>query len=64
LYREIVVEWDRVLKPGGRAVVLVHEQELLLGAIRKVGWGAQRQYRIRVLGLPATLSVWRKREAN
>jgi tRNA (guanine6-N2)-methyltransferase len=64
LYRHAVREWDRVLKPGGRAVILVGEPQLLLEAVRGVGWAAQKQYRVRVLGLPALISVWRKREAN
>jgi 23S rRNA G2445 N2-methylase RlmL len=61
LYREAIREWDRVLKPGGRAVLLVEDPEPLLDAIRPVGWSAQKQYRVRVLGLPALMSVWRKR---
>jgi 23S rRNA G2445 N2-methylase RlmL len=62
LYRRAIVEWDRVLKPGGRAVLLVGDQEALFEAVRKVGWAAQKQFRVRVLGLPALLSVWRKRD--
>jgi len=64
LYRRAIAEWDRVLKPGGRAVLLVGDPEVLLDAVRRVGWGAQKQYRVRVLGLPAMLSVWRKREGE
>ncbi len=63
LYRRAIAEWDRVLKPGGRAVLLVGDPEPLLDAVRRVGWGAQKQYRVRVLGFPALLSVWRKRES-
>jgi tRNA (guanine6-N2)-methyltransferase len=62
LYRKAIIEWDRVLKPGGRAVLLVGDPEALLDAVRKASWAAQKQYRVRVLGLPALLSVWRKRE--
>lgn len=61
LYRHMIREWNRVLKPGGRAVLLVGEMPPLLDAIRPVGWSAQKQYRVRVLGLSATISVWRKR---
>ncbi len=62
LYRRAVHEWNRVLKPAGRAVLLVGDPRPLLDAIRPVGWSAQRQYRLRLLGLPAFLSVWRKRD--
>ena len=62
LYRRAIAEWDRVLKPGGRAVLLVADPQPLLDAIRPVGWGPQKQYRVRVLGLPAMMGVWRKRE--
>src|SRR5262245_61297991 len=62
LYAQAIREWDRVLKPGGRAVILVGEPQPLLEAIRGVGWSAQKQYRVRVLGLPALMSSWRKRD--
>jgi 23S rRNA G2445 N2-methylase RlmL len=62
LYAQSIREWDRVLKPGGRAVILVGEPQPLLEAIRTVGWAAQKQYRVRVLGLPALMSSWRKRD--
>ena len=62
LYRRAIAEWDRVLKPGGRAVLLVADPQPLLDAIRPFGWSAQKQYRVRVLGLPANISVWRKSE--
>lgn len=60
LYRRVAAEIDRVLKPGGRAVLLVGDPQPLLDALRPLGWAAQKQFRIRVLGLPAFLSVWRK----
>jgi 23S rRNA G2445 N2-methylase RlmL len=62
LYRDLAREWDRVLRPGGRAVVLVAEAGLLRQAVRAVGWRPTRQLRVRVLGQPAELSVWRKPE--
>jgi 23S rRNA G2445 N2-methylase RlmL len=62
LYESAVREWNRVLKPGGRAVLIVGEPRPLLAAVRQVGWAAQRQYRLRMLGLPALISVWRKRD--
>jgi 23S rRNA G2445 N2-methylase RlmL len=63
LYRLAIREFDRVLRPGGRAVLLVGEPEPLREAIDAVEWSPQRKLTIRVQGLPAQLSVWRKREA-
>jgi hypothetical protein len=63
LYRALVAECDRVLRPGGRAVLLVGEGALLQPAAAAAGWRPQRRLRLRVLGQPAELSVWRKREA-
>lgn len=59
LYQSAVREWGRVLKPGGRAVVLVAEAEVLRGAVPR-DWRSQRQLRVRILGQPAVLSVWQK----
>jgi tRNA (guanine6-N2)-methyltransferase len=58
----VAVEWDRVLKPGGRAVLLAMEQEILHGIVRPFRWIPTRQLRVRLLGQPATLSVWQKPE--
>ena len=60
LYRALVAECDRVLKPGGRAVLLVGEPALLTPPAAAAGWYAHRQLRVRVLGQPAALTVWRK----
>ncbi len=60
LYDAAVSEWDRVLRPGGRAVLLVSEQDALKESIRPHGWRATKAARVRVLGQPATLSVWQK----
>lgn len=60
LYRRAIAEWDRVLKPGGRAVLLVADLPVLTAAIHPVGWSPSKQYRVQVLGQPATLGVWRK----
>jgi tRNA (guanine6-N2)-methyltransferase len=60
LYRRTVPEYDRVLRSGGRAVLLVSDPGLLKEAVRAVGWRAARQLRVRVLGQPAALTVWRK----
>ena len=63
LYRRIVAECDRVLKPGGRAAFLVGDPEPLLAAVRPVGWLPHKQVRVRILGLSALIGVWRKAEA-
>ncbi|MBX7104407.1 MAG: RNA methyltransferase [Gemmataceae bacterium] len=60
LYRDMVREWDRVLRPDGRAVVLVAEHDALTRPALARGWVGVRQLRVRVLGQLATLSVWRK----
>jgi len=60
LYRDLVAEGDRVLRPGGRAVLLVSEPEALRRPAVAAGWVPQRQLRVRLLGQPTTLGVWRK----
>ncbi len=60
LYEAAAREWDRVLRPGGRAVLLVMEAELLRTVLRERGWSPTRQMRVRVLGQPTVLSVWQK----
>jgi tRNA (guanine6-N2)-methyltransferase len=60
LYRRMVRAYDRVLRPGGQAVLLVSRPGALGGAARKVGWRPLRELSVRVLGQPAVLSVWRK----
>jgi 23S rRNA G2445 N2-methylase RlmL len=60
LYQAAAAEWDRVLKPGGRAVLLVMEQEALAAAIKPRRWSPMRQLRVRLLGQPCVLSVWNK----
>ncbi len=64
LYAAAAAEWDRVLRPGGRAVVLVSEQDALRVPLRTRGWTATRLLRVRVLGQPAVLSVWQKPESR
>jgi tRNA (guanine6-N2)-methyltransferase len=60
LYRRLVAECDRVLKPDGRAVLLVGEPEWLRPAAEAAGWVSMRQLRVRLLGQPTALGVWRK----
>jgi 23S rRNA G2445 N2-methylase RlmL len=60
LYEAAAAEWDRVLKPGGRAVLLAMEQEGLKRILRARRWSPSRQLRVRLLGQPCVLSVWQK----
>lgn len=60
LYKQAAKEWHRVLKPGGRAVVLVAEQDALQSALLPLGWQPQRQLKVRILGQLAILSVWQR----
>jgi 23S rRNA G2445 N2-methylase RlmL len=58
LYRQLVKEWDRVLKPDGRAVLLVSDASALELAARTRKWKRQDRLRLRLLGQPAFLTVW------
>ena len=60
LYRRMIPQYARVLRPGGLAVLLVSEAELLEDAARSAGWKRLRRLRVRVLGQPASLTVWQK----
>jgi tRNA (guanine6-N2)-methyltransferase len=60
LYRRVVAEQDRVLRPGGRAVLLVSDEAAVRAAARAVGWKPERQLRVRILGQRAAVTVWRK----
>ncbi|MBY0526691.1 MAG: RNA methyltransferase [Gemmataceae bacterium] len=60
LYRAMLPEYDRVLRPGGRAVLLVSDVERLHDAARHVRWKRTQELRVRVLGQPAALTVWQK----
>ena len=64
LYARMVREYDRILKPGGRVVLLVADAGLLRNAIRAgdppAGWKALRQVPVQILGQRAVISIWRK----
>jgi tRNA (guanine6-N2)-methyltransferase len=60
LYRLALREYNRVLRPGGKAALLVADHAALRDAALKVHWKSLRAVPIRILGLPATISLWRK----
>lgn len=60
LYRQAVREMDRVLRPGGKATLLVADVPALREAAEKIGWRSQRRVNVRVLGQRATILVYRK----
>jgi 23S rRNA G2445 N2-methylase RlmL len=60
LYEASAEEWNRVLRPGGRAVLLAMEHEGLKRILQSHRWSQARQTRVRLLGQPAILSVWNK----
>lgn len=60
LYRRMLPSYDRVLRPGGRAVLLVGDLTPLKEAAHALGWKMLKHYRVRVLGQQAVLTVWRK----
>jgi tRNA (guanine6-N2)-methyltransferase len=63
LYQAMVAEYDRVLRSGGRAVLLVADLAPLTAAVRPVGWRPLKQLRLRILGQPAVVTVWKKPDA-
>jgi 23S rRNA G2445 N2-methylase RlmL len=60
LYRAMTAEYDRVLRPQGRAVLLAADAAALREAAGAVGWKRLRELRVRVLGQSAVISVWLK----
>ncbi|MBX9626814.1 MAG: RNA methyltransferase [Gemmataceae bacterium] len=62
LYEAAAAEWNRVLKPGGRAVLLAMEHDDLAAPLRYFRWSPTRLLKVRLLGQPTVLSVWQKPE--
>lgn len=60
LYRQTVREMDRVLRPGGKAVLIVSDAKALRVAVERVGWKEQRHVQLRMLGQRAFIGVFRK----
>lgn len=64
LYKQSVREMDRVLHPGGKAVLIVADAAALRSAIERVGWKEQRHVQLRMLGQRAFIGVYRKPSAG
>jgi 23S rRNA G2445 N2-methylase RlmL len=60
LYRDAVFEMDRVLRPGGKAVLIVADIQALREAVERVGWKRERQVQVRMLGQRAVIAAYRK----
>jgi 23S rRNA G2445 N2-methylase RlmL len=60
LYRDMIKEYDRVLRRGGKAVLLVADAGALKDAVKRVDWREQRHVGVRVLGQRAVIDVFRK----
>jgi tRNA (guanine6-N2)-methyltransferase len=60
LYQAMVQQYNRVLVPGGMAVLLAAGGPALSQAAQRVDWRSLRQLRLRLLGQPAMISVWQK----
>lgn len=60
LYRQAVREMDRVLRPGGKAVLVVSDFEALSEAVDTVGWKKQKVVRVRILGQRSVIGVYGK----
>ncbi len=60
LYGRMIREYDRVLRPGGRAVLLTSAGAEMRAAVQAVGWKSLRRVTVRILGQSAAIGVWRK----
>ncbi|GIW78281.1 MAG: hypothetical protein KatS3mg105_0088 [Gemmatales bacterium] len=60
LYHRMVIEYNRVLKPEGRVVLLVADRGALMSAVKKLPWHLQREFSPRILGQIASLLVLAK----
>jgi len=63
-YGRLMNEHDRVLRPGGRAVLLVSDFDALKEAAAGVSWKLGKQLEVRILGQLSTLALWQKGAAR
>ena len=61
-YAGLIRELDRVLRPHGQAVLFVSDFNALKEVASLARWKFGRQFRLRILGQGATLSLWQKHE--
>ncbi|HMP58447.1 MAG TPA: methyltransferase [Gemmatales bacterium] len=59
-YHELVEEFDRVLAPGGRAVVLVGDDLAFQKPAARRAWMQEERVRLRLLGQPCFILCFRK----
>jgi len=60
LYRGLMIQFNRILSPEGKAVILVSDFALLKEACDKVGWKLEQRLRTEILGQNAVMSLWQK----
>ena len=60
LYHKSVGEMNRILKPGGIAILLVSDVAAMKDAIRMVPWNQLHFVAIRILGQPAVILGYQK----
>lgn len=63
LYRDCLVEWQRILAPGGRMTLMTAESGLLQGLLHKAGCDVQARCKVKILGTWATIHTARRRYA-
>jgi len=63
LYRDCLVEWQRILAHGGSMTLMTAESGLLQGLLHKAGFDVQARCRVKILGTWATIHTARKRHA-
>ena len=60
LYRGLMIQFNRILSPGGKAVLLVSDYAAVKGACENVKWELEKKFRTEILGQNAVISLWHK----